>query len=239
MSPPCRFLHEAHQGIEMIDTLSFETGDGLAGLVHDLGNYIQIATSAVHIMSRHADVVGSEGLGTIVSHAAASLERAGALIRRNADDDAADSVAIEDCLTQMGPLLHYALGPDIRIKLLVGIVPKVQCSSLGLQNALLNLALNARDAMPGGGTLTVSAMTADGPEAAEVEIAMRDTGIGMAREVLERALEPYFTTKAGPAGHGMGLPGVRSFVEQFGGRVLIDSAPYTGTTVTLRLPAAI
>jgi signal transduction histidine kinase len=92
--------------------------------------------------------------------------------------------------------------------------------------------------MPGGGTLTISAMTADGPETAEVEITMRDTGVGMAREVLDRASEPYFTTKTGTAGHGMGLSGVRTFVEQFGGRLAIDSAPYAGTTVTLRLPAA-
>jgi signal transduction histidine kinase len=223
----------------MIDIPSFETEDGMAGLVHDLGNYIQIATSAVRIISRHADVVASEGLGTMVSHAAASLERAGALIRRGTDDPVAEAVSIEDCLTQMGPLLHYALGSDIRVKLLVGIVPKIRCSALGLQNALLNLALNARDAMPAGGTLTVSAMTANGPENAEVEIAMRDTGIGMAREVLDRALEPYFTTRTGTTGHGMGLPGVRSFIEQFGGRLSIESAPYAGTTVTLRLPASI
>jgi len=228
----------------MIDTVSLGgtepfTDSQIAGLVHDLGNYIQIATSAVHIISRHADVVASEGLGTIASHAAASLEHAGALIRRGAEVPMAEAVSIEDCLTQMGPLLHYALGPDIRVKLLVGIVPKIQCSALGLQNALLNLALNARDAMPGGGTLSVSAVTADGPENVEVEITMRDTGVGMTREVLDHALEPYFTTKAGTVGHGMGLPGVRSFVEQFGGRLSIDSAPYAGTTVTLRLPAAI
>jgi signal transduction histidine kinase len=211
----------------------------MASLVHDLGNYIQIATSAVHIISRHADVVASEGLGTVVSHAAASLERAGALIRRGAEEPVAEAVSIQDCLTQMGPLLRYALGSDIRVKVLVGIVPKIRCSALGLQNALLNLAFNARDAMPGGGTLMLSAMTADGPETAEVEIAVRDTGIGMTRDILDRALEPFFTTKPANADHGMGLPGVRSFAEQFGGRVSIDSAPYAGTTITLRLPASI
>jgi signal transduction histidine kinase len=135
--------------------------------------------------------------------------------------------------------MSYALGSDIRVKVLVGIVPKIRCSALGLQNALLNLAFNARDAMPGGGTLMLSAMTADGPETAEVEIAVRDTGIGMTRDILDRALEPFFTTKPANADHGMGLPGVRSFAEQFGGRVSIDSAPYAGTTVTLRLPTSI
>jgi hypothetical protein len=68
----------------------------MASLVHDLGNYIQIATSAVHILSRHADVVASEGLGTVVSHDAASLERAGARIRRGAEGPVAEAVAIQD-----------------------------------------------------------------------------------------------------------------------------------------------
>jgi signal transduction histidine kinase len=228
-----RVLTANHQGIEMMESED-------AGLVHDLGNYIQIATSAVHIMSRHAEVVASEGLGTIVSHAADSLERAGALIRRSGApaDELTEAVSLELCLAQIGPLLHYALGPGVRIKLLVGIVPKVRCSAMGLQNALLNLALNARDAMPGGGTLTVTALTADGPETAEVEIVVRDTGIGMPPDILERALEPHFSTKAS-AGHGMGLPGVKSFIEQFGGRLAIESARYAGTSVRLRLPAAV
>lgn len=219
----------------------FNLEQSQAGVVHDLGNYIQIAASAVHIMARHADVIASDRLGPIVSHAADSLERASALIRRSrvTNIELDEGVSLEACLRQMGPLLSYALGPDVRLKLLVGLVPQVRCNPLELQNALLNLALNARDAMPGGGTLSISALSADGPETAEVEITIRDTGIGMSPEILERALEPYFSTKPDAAGHGMGLPGVKAFVEGMGGRLLIESAPYAGTSVILRLPASI
>ncbi|GLQ57072.1 sensor histidine kinase [Devosia nitrariae] len=215
------------------------THESVVGLVHDLGNYIQIAMSAVSIMSRHADVAASEGLGAIVAHAADSLERAGALVRGSSDPDAlqAEEVNIDTCLTQMGPLLRYACGPNIRIKLYIGLVPKIRCSRLALQNALLNLALNARDAMPGRGTLTISALLADGPEAPEVELTVNDTGVGMAPEILERVLEAHFTTKPGD-GHGMGLPGVRWFVERSNGRLFIESAPGVGTSVVLRLPVS-
>src|SRR5262245_55675874 len=94
-------------------------------VVHDLGNYIQIAASAVHIIARHATIGASDGLAPIVSHAAASLERASALIRRARMPDSVleEGVSLDDCLRQMGPLLSYALGPDVRLKLLVGLVP--------------------------------------------------------------------------------------------------------------------
>ncbi|OEO28102.1 hypothetical protein VW23_000470 [Devosia insulae DS-56] len=218
-------------------------GQGIPGLVHDLGNYIQIAASAIQIMSRETGIATSLTVGKVLPHAADALERAAELIRRSRsvdDDEAADDlVDLELCLAQMGPLLSYAGGPDVRLKLLVGVVPRVRCGALALQNALLNLTLNARDAMPGGGTLSLTALTADGPETAEVEITVRDTGIGMAAEILERATDPHFSTKPDGVGHGMGLAGVKRFVERAGGRLFIRSAPYAGTTVTLRLPAAV
>ncbi|HEY9011125.1 MAG TPA: ATP-binding protein [Devosia sp.] len=221
-------------------TASFHHDDPV-GLMHDLGNYIQIATSAVRIMAAHEEIAASSELSTVVSHAASSLEGAGRLIRRSnpfEEDPSPEAVSLESCIAQFSPLLRYVVGPDVRIKLLIGMVPKVQCTSVGLQNALLNLALNARDAMPGGGTLTLSAMVAEGPEAAEVEIVVRDTGIGMTPEILARATEPYFTTKAAASGHGVGLSGVKSFIESIGGRLSIASQPYAGTSVTLRLPVA-
>lgn len=214
--------------------------EGLAALVHDLRNYIQIATSAINIMSRHADVAASESLGSIVSHAADSLQRAGDLARQSHDPDAAaiDELALGDSLAQMAPLLRYACGPDVRIKLMVGLVPRIRCGRLALQNTLLNLALNARDAMPMGGTLSITATLANGPETPEVELVVADTGHGMPDFILERAFEPHFSTKAAGTGHGMGLAGVRRFAERLGGRVWITSAEQVGTAVTLRLPAA-
>lgn len=213
--------------------------DGTAGLVHDLGNYIQIAMSALRLMSRHTDVASSEVLSTILAQAEDSLERAGALMRGSVASGEVlpeEDLGMDECLTQIATLLRYATGPDIRIRLHVGLVPKVLVNRLGLQNALLNLALNARDAMPGGGNLSISALLVDGPEIPEVEIVVADTGRGMSPQVLARAFEPQFSTK--PMGSGMGLPGVRRFVESSRGRIRIDSRPGAGTAVTIRLPAA-
>lgn len=221
---------------QMIPPLAF---DCTAGLVHDLGNYIQIAMSAVRILSRHADVTASEAVGSILAQAEDSLNRAGALVRGSfapGGDLPDEDVRLDECLAELASLLRYAVGPDIAIRLRCGLLPTLRISRLGLQNALLNLALNARDAMPRGGTLAISALLAEGPETPEVEIAVADTGAGMSQAVLERVFEPRFSTK--PMGGGMGLPGVKRFVERSGGRLAIDSAPGTGTVVLLRLPAS-
>ena len=118
-----------------------------------------------------------------------------------------------------------------------------------LEVALLNLALNARDAMPGGGRLTIGTanITLDGPigEQADsipagqyVAIAVTDTGTGMSRDVLQRAFDPFFTTKDVGKGSGLGLSMVYGFARQSGGTVTIDTALGRGTTVTIYLPRA-
>lgn len=213
--------------------------DGLAGLVHDLGNYIQIAMSAVRLMAVHPDVARSDSLGAILAQAEDSLDRAGNLTRSRigvAGDMMAEELNLGECILQMAPLLRYAMGPGLRIRLHAGLLPRLRISRIGLQNALLNLAINARDAMLDGGTLSISAWLTEGPEQAEVEIVVADDGVGMPPSVLARVFEPRFSTK--PAGMGMGLHGVRSFVEAAGGRVTIASKPASGTSVSLRLPVS-
>jgi CheY-like chemotaxis protein len=107
------------------------------------------------------------------------------------------------------------------------------------ETALVNLAVNARDAMPLGGRLTIS--VANRPEDGEdgtglVEIAVADTGEGMPPEVLDRVFEPFFTTKESGKGTGLGLSMIYGFAQQSGGRVTIESQPGEGTTVRLLLP---
>jgi signal transduction histidine kinase len=114
-----------------------------------------------------------------------------------------------------------------------------------LELALLNLAINARDAMPAGGTLTVeaaNAVAADlpaGPRADRdyVVLRCRDTGTGMAAELTEHIFEPFFTTKPEGQGTGLGLSQVYGFVTQSGGAITVESVPGTGTEFVLWLPA--
>ena len=214
--------------------------ESLASLVHDLRNYIQIAFSAVSILSRHADVIASRPLQSIVANAVETLERAGALARFSTGtlETAYEEVSVDEAFSQVASLLHHACGPEIQMRFHVGLVPKLQCNGAALQNALLNIALNAFDAMPSGGTLTISATLAEGPERPEVELTIADTGKGMSRQILDRAFDPHFSTKQDSAGHGMGLTGVRIFALRYGGRVFIDSVEGHGSTITLRLPAS-
>ena len=141
--------------------------------------------------------------------------------------------------------LRRTLGETIELRTPVPGNPALAQLDLGqFENALLNLAVNARDAMPGGGMFTidgrtVEVMDSDGglPAGKYVLIAVSDTGAGMTMEVAERAFEPFFTTK--PAGAGLGLSMVYRFVKQSEGHIRIDSEPGRGTTIKLYFPAAI
>jgi signal transduction histidine kinase len=105
-----------------------------------------------------------------------------------------------------------------------------------LQNAILNLVFNARDAMPDGGLISISAAAVVQGSAALVEIRIEDSGIGMTRETMVRAFDPFFTTKGKGLG-GVGLPMVKQFAEEHRGTVNVESTFGAGTTVVLRLPA--
>jgi CheY-like chemotaxis protein len=126
-------------------------------------------------------------------------------------------------------------------------LPAVLADRGQLETALVNLAVNARDAMPDGGTLTLSASAAHAgsgggrdrpPPGAHVRLVVADTGTGMDAETLGRACEPFFTTKARGRGTGLGLAMARSFAEGSGGALAIDSAPGNGTRVSIWLPTA-
>ena len=150
----------------------------------------------------------------------------------------------------MVELMQRTLGEDVEIRTrLTASCRRAIVDAHQLENALLNLALNARDAMRDGGPLTVETsnveLAADyftSQESVEpgdyVMVAVSDCGTGMSREVLERAFEPFFTTKDVGAGSGLGLSMVYGFVKQSGGHVTIYSEPGVGTTVKLFLPGA-
>ena len=145
----------------------------------------------------------------------------------------------------METLIERALGPGVRIfKEVPQELPLVRVDANQLELALLNLAVNARDAMPNGGLLAITArnlpseVPAQLPPGDYVSISVRDTGEGMAAEVLARAIEPFFTTKPMGKGTGLGLAMVHGFAAQSGGYVQIESRVGEGTTVEIVLPRA-
>ena len=139
-------------------------------------------------------------------------------------------------------ILDQMAGASVAVRLALGEAPLFAALDASqLEMALLNLVRNAADAAPADGRIVVStrARDLDGPGSAPaVEVSVADTGSGMTAEVAQKALEPFFTTKARGKGTGLGLSMVRGFVEQSGGRVELQTAPGVGTTVRLVFPAA-
>jgi PAS domain S-box-containing protein len=136
---------------------------------------------------------------------------------------------------KMDTLLKRLIGEDVRLETLFGAAPViVRADQTQLEQVVMNLAVNARDAMPDGGTLTVAVLI-DGETAV---LSVVDTGIGMDEETAAQIFEPFFTTKPLAEASGLGLSTVHGIVGQSGGTVLVDTAPGRGTTFTIRLPLA-
>jgi CheY-like chemotaxis protein len=155
---------------------------------------------------------------------------------------------LQDVVTAMQPMLRRLLGPDIELVVDGSPEPKWIVADRGqIEQVLLNLSANARDAMPGGGTLTVAAAIEIRPQevgreyvaAPEVVLRLTDTGLGMPPEVQARLFEPYFTTKPRGKGTGLGLPTVYAIVTESGGMIQVSSQPRAGTTFTIVLPLAL
>ena len=147
------------------------------------------------------------------------------------------ALELHEVLEESARLLAQALGPERSLVIETPARPAVAFADRGqLEQVLLNLALNARDAMPGAGTLTLRILQA--PPSGFVGFAVTDDGAGMDAATRARVFEPFFTTKQPGRGTGLGLSVVHGIVEQSGGRIEVDSAPGKGTTMTVLLPAA-
>lgn len=215
----------------------------VAGVVHDLGNLIQIAASAVTLIAREPDMPAGRA-GPMLARAKTSLDHAAALVRRNLSvirERGLGETAVCDaaaCLADLATLVEAIGEPGLILELAIEpALPSVRCDPMGLQNAVLNLIFNARDAMAGHGRVTIAARALrQGPASESIEIRVADQGVGMTRGTIARAFAPFFTTKSEGLG-GVGLPMVERFVRNAGGEILVDSEPGVGTVVTLRLPA--
>jgi signal transduction histidine kinase len=154
------------------------------------------------------------------------------------------AVQLDAVIRGMQPLLEHSVGPNIEIRYQLDSRWHVLCDANQMENAILNLIINARDAMPDGGTITIATLDvvveaeddADGEASEYVSLRVADTGTGMSDEVRSRALDPFFTTKPVGKGTGLGLSTILGYVMQSNGRLGISSEPGTGTTIEILLP---
>ncbi len=217
-------------------------GQMTGGLAHDFNNLLQALSGCLQLIARRAPDAGLEGLieagQQAVDRGAKLTHQLLAFARRQALRP--EPVALADRVLGMAELLARALRADIRMELdLQPDLWPIEVDPTQFELAILNLVVNARDAMPGGGVLRIEARNvhgADGEAGDQVVIAVRDTGTGMPEAVRSRAFEPFFTTKGVGRGSGLGLSQVYGFVQQSNGGIAIDSAVGEGTAVILRFP---
>ncbi|HEY4238176.1 MAG TPA: PAS domain S-box protein [Kofleriaceae bacterium] len=211
------------------------------GIAHDFNNLLFVILSYAGFLAkklpsgdpRRADVAQIEDAG----NRAAELTRQLLLFARGADTSApaVDLGAIVDDIVR---LLRGTLGEQVELDVAPPDAPLyVKIARPHLEQVLVNLAVNARDAMPGGGTITILSSRVAEAGAPFVRLFVRDTGVGMAPDVAAHAFEPFFSTKEG-RGTGLGLAITYGIVQKAGGRILLESALGAGTSFTILLPAA-
>jgi signal transduction histidine kinase len=221
-------------------------GQLTGGMAHDFANMLNIVALNVELLrAGRGDAAVSEGaLATIdraVRDGTGIVARMLAFARRRPLH--AERVRLDEWLRATQPLLAQAAGPRVELSVeSESPLPEVLCDAPQLDTAVVNLVVNARDAMAGTGRIIVRAYACDeeGFAAAPgrcVCLSVRDTGHGMTEEVRRRALEPFYTTK-GEAGTGLGLSQVYGFMQQLGGSVMLESSPGAGTDVRLLFPVA-
>jgi len=207
------------------------------GIAHDFNNVLMVITGYADLLLRRGlDVEVREDIDAMRNAAVRAAELTRKLLtisRRQMVQPEVVDVAAE--VRSLGDVLAVMLGSGIEIVLDVQGPPAVFLDPAQLEQLVLNLAINARDAMQTGGTLRVDAR-ADGPDWAVIEVS--DTGEGMDPATLEVCFEPFFTTKDRTKGTGLGLSTVYSVVTQAGGTIDVQSELGRGTTFTVRLPAA-
>ncbi len=227
-------------------------GQLAGGIAHDFNNVLQAVQGGAALIERRSGdadtvrryarlVLDASGRGASITRRLLAFGRRG--------DLRAEAVDAGAVLSGMRDIMAHTLGAGIAVGVdLAPGLPPVMADKAQLETALVNLATNARDAMPDGGTLTFAAAFESVPPGANhasglpgggyVRLSVTDTGAGMDRSTLARVFEPFFTTKGRGEGTGLGLAMAKGFAEQSGGGLALESAPGRGTTVNLWLPKA-
>ena len=225
-------------------------GQLTGGIAHDFNNMLAVVLGGLELAKRQIDL-DPRAAHRHIDNATEGANRAAALTRQllafsREEALRSEPIAPVALVTGMSDLLDRTLGDAIRVELRTAGDSGwlIRSDRHQLENAVLNLAVNARDAMSGRGTLTIAAAAVTLAENAVgtcragdyVALSVTDTGCGMTPDLMERVFEPFFTTKPAGKGTGLGLSQVFAFVRQADGVVGLNSTVGTGTTVTLYLP---
>jgi len=210
------------------------------GIAHDFGNVLAVVSTGVSMLRARAAAPELEEIESACDRAEVQVRQLLAFARRRPTEPR--DVAPAGVIGAMAPFLRRLVGIDRRLVLELADGVLVHADPAQLEQLVLNLVVNARDATPPGGTISVRVGPADPPAPGAApnggrwcRVEVEDTGRGMPPEVRARLFEPFFTTK--PDGGGFGLATVRGIVAESGGRLTVRSAPGQGTTFTALLPA--
>jgi CheY-like chemotaxis protein len=229
-------------------------GQLTGGIAHDFNNLLGVIIGNLDLLTRL--VAGNPAAIKRVETAQKAAARGADITRRllmfsSSEELKPSEILLGESIQNMIELAGHALGAEIKITTHIDLsVPPLFVDPAGLESALLNLVVNARDAMPNGGSIIIASQvqnlskshpmvqTGDLKAGRYVRVSVSDTGHGMSRETVERAFEPFFTTKPRDKGTGLGLAMVYGFVKQSGGAVRAYSELGQGTTVSFYLPLA-
>lgn len=215
----------------------YALGQLTGGTAHDFNNLLAVITGALEMLQDSAVGAQAEHIDAAMNAA----ERGRALIGQllsiaRGEEPQLQAVDIGAAVRGILNVLTRAVGPAIRVDVRIAPgLPNALVDPSQLNTALLNLVVNARDAMPSGGTLTIRVTPAPGDA---VMLKVEDTGIGMDERTLAEATRPFFTTKKPDQGTGLGLAMVHAMAKRSGGALSLKSAPGKGTVVTISLPIA-
>ena len=234
-----RAVEERAHHAERLESVGKLTG----GIAHDFNNMLAIVIGSLDLAHRRL-ARGDSNVARYIDNAMDGAMRAAELTRRllafsRNHPLAPAAIDVNTLIRTTGELLRRTIGSSVEIEF--DFEPEVWPTFVDpgqLENALVNLAVNARDAMPDGGRLTIATENRPGASGGKdhVVLTVIDTGFGMSREVASRAFEPFYTTKDVGRGTGLGLSQIHGFVTQSGGDVTIASMPGEGTSVTMLLP---
>jgi PAS domain S-box-containing protein len=244
-------LTEAHEALRQAQKME-AVGQLTGGIAHDFNNLLAGISGSLEVIERRLTQGRTDGLERFLSGAQASAQRAASLTQRLLAFSRRQTldpkpIDVNRLVLGIEDLIRRTVGPSIKVEVVgaAGLWP-TKVDPVQLESALLNLAINARDAMPGGGQLTIEtankwidARAGNERELAPgqyISICVTDSGTGIPKDIVDRIFDPFFTTKPIGQGTGLGLSMIHGFVRQSGGQVRVYSEPGKGTTMCLYLP---